>query len=261
MRASLIYGCLGLISVSSLAGCGLFSNCRDNCGCNDRPVARMVVRNGVVVAQTPTGMTSTATISGSSRPIAAPGEEIVILETRQQSPERDKLPAIPILPVAQPKAPEEPMPSKVNSIPLGQEATKEQKKLLPIQIEAEKNVGTLETIEVIDPAMPSRPENAGNDARAKDKSIALKNVPIQYGHSDDFKSVTGQVQMWRNTVRLRYAPIDQEDQYGGFVVLEGDAELTTMRDGQHVRIRGVLIAPEDRNGAAHYRVQGLEILD
>ncbi len=62
-------------------------------------------------------------------------------------------------------------------------------------------------------------------------------------------------------MRLRYAPIDQEDQYGGFVVLEGGAELTRMRDGQHIRIRGVLIAPEDRNSAAHYRVQAIEALD
>jgi hypothetical protein len=242
MRTSLVYGCLGLISITSLAGCGLFSKCRDDCACSSRPVARMVVRNGVVVALAPTGP---VTISGSSRVIAPAGEEIVVIEAPKPLPQPDKLPPIPTLPVANV---EEPAPFKMETLTPGPENTVAKNTLPAVDV-------------IIDPAFPPRAENGDNDPRAKEKTVAPKSMHIQYGHSEEFKTVTGQVQMWRRTVRLRYAPIDQEDVYGGFVVLEGGAELTKMRDGQHVRVRGVLIAPEDRNGAAHYRVQAIEVLD
>jgi hypothetical protein len=133
---------------------------------------------------------------------------------------------------------------------LGREGTLEisgQQNALPIPIDA-WNGKMIPREAFIDPATPAQ------------KPPALPAVPMQYG-SEDFKTITGQVQIWRQTVRLRYAPIDQEDPYGGFVVLEGGAELTGLRDGQHVRIRGVLIAPEGRNDTAHCRVQALEILD
>lgn len=253
---TLLYSCLGLISISSLAGCGLFSTSRDGCTCNSRPVARMVMRNGVVVAQTPTGAPSSVTISGSSQPMAVPAEQIVIIESPKQMPEPDKLPPIPTLPVAKVA---EPAPFNIETLPPGRESLVA-KNIVPSQSEPDKQ--PRETIEIIvDPAAPPRLDNVVNDRQAKDKTVAVKSVHIQYGHAEDFKTVTGQVQMWRKTVRLRYAPIDQEDAYGGFVVLEGGAELTKMRDGQHIRIRGILIAPEDRNGAAHYRVQALEVLD
>jgi hypothetical protein len=76
-----------------------------------------------------------------------------------------------------------------------------------------------------------------------------------------FQSLTGQVQQFRNTWRLRYAAIDQEDPYGGVVVLDGGAELSQLRDGQRVRVSGVLIPPESRTGSAHYRVKTIEMLD
>jgi hypothetical protein len=75
------------------------------------------------------------------------------------------------------------------------------------------------------------------------------------------KSVAGHVQQYRNTWRLRYAPIDQEDVYGGVVILDGGAELSQLRDGQRVRVSGVLIPPESRTSSARYRVQAIEMLD
>jgi hypothetical protein len=75
------------------------------------------------------------------------------------------------------------------------------------------------------------------------------------------KSVAGRVLQYRNTWRLRYAPIDQEDVYGGVVVLDGGAELSQLRDGQRVRVSGVLIPPESRTSSARYRVQAIEMLD
>ena len=73
--------------------------------------------------------------------------------------------------------------------------------------------------------------------------------------------MTGEVQVYRKTWRLRYAPIDQIDIYGGVVVLDGGAELSNLRDGQHVRVRGELVPPAEPNGAAHYRVASIETLD
>jgi hypothetical protein len=98
-------------------------------------------------------------------------------------------------------------------------------------------------------------------SKSGEKSIAIKSTSITYGQIGNFKEVTGQVTLYRKTFRLRYASVAQEDQYGGVVVLEGGAELSKLRDQVHVRVRGELIPPEDRNGPARYRVKSMEILD
>jgi hypothetical protein len=91
---------------------------------------------------------------------------------------------------------------------------------------------------------------------------AVKPVPAEETNATvgGFKSVVGQVQEFRKTWRLRYAPPDQEDPYGGSVVLEG-AGLDRLRDGQQVRVHGALIPPTDRNSPARYRVQTMEIVE
>lgn len=243
MRTSLLYGCFGLLSISSLAGCGLFSSCHDNCACNNRPVPRMVVRNGVVVA----APAEPVIIYGSSRPVGAPAEQIVVIDPTRQVPATG-LPLIPTLPVPTSKDPLQPVPP-VDSNPLSQQGISNLNEL--------KNMLPLPPIDMSQGnVMPREKVGAGVEPSRSDKS-----VNVQYGHSEDFRTVTGRVQMWRGTVRLRYAPIDQEDQYGGFVVLDGGAELTRLRDAQQVRIRGVLIAPENRNSMAHFQVQAIELLD
>jgi hypothetical protein len=98
-------------------------------------------------------------------------------------------------------------------------------------------------------------------ASDKEKTVALKSMDIHYGQADTFKSITGQVQLYRKTWRLRYADVGQEDSYGGVVVLEGSADLSKLRDGCHIRVTGVLVPPATRTGLAMYRVQSLEILD
>jgi hypothetical protein len=45
------------------------------------------------------------------------------------------------------------------------------------------------------------------------------------------------------------------------VILDGGAELSQLRDGQRVRVSGVLIPPESRTSSARYRVQAIEMLD
>ena len=93
-----------------------------------------------------------------------------------------------------------------------------------------------------------------------EQNLVLKNVAFKYGRGANFESVTGQVQIFSKTMRLRYASIEQEDAYGGVVILEG-SEIGNLRDGQHVRVQGTFVAPSDRNGNAKYRVHTVEVLD
>jgi hypothetical protein len=80
---------------------------------------------------------------------------------------------------------------------------------------------------------------------------------IQVGETDRNKCFTGVVQQFRNTWRLRYAPADQDDPYGGSVVLEG-AGVENLRDGQRVQVRGTLIPPTSRTSPARFRVESIQ---
>jgi hypothetical protein len=93
------------------------------------------------------------------------------------------------------------------------------------------------------------------------KTLASKGEPITFGHEANFTAIAGQVQEFRKTLRLRYAAIDQNDIYGGVVTLEGSVDLSQLRDGRQVRVRGVLIPPTERNENARYRVTAVELLD
>jgi hypothetical protein len=243
MRIALRYGCLGLISIGSLAGCGLMGSgygdgyCLKNC-----PTER-------VVPQKPAPAVST-------EKVIVPPDPVVIkpLQLPPAPIQRAPLPVLPDHDYPASKievAPALPVPAikpSDNSLPANEDTTSPGKaETLPIQISDETPQA------VIAPAIPASPKH--------DDANTLKGEPIQWGHTDDFKSVTGQIQLWRQTVRLRYAPVDQEDPYGGFVVLQGDGEVAKLREGQHVRVRGILIAPENRNHAANFKVQAIDVLD
>jgi hypothetical protein len=82
-----------------------------------------------------------------------------------------------------------------------------------------------------------------------------------YGHTDGYKSLTGHVQQWRHTWRLRYAAVEADDPHGGSVVLVGGSELERLRDGQRVRVRGAIVPSDDRQGTTRYQVQALDVLE
>jgi hypothetical protein len=73
--------------------------------------------------------------------------------------------------------------------------------------------------------------------------------------------LTGSIEAWRKTWRLRYAPIDVEDPYGGRVTLVGDSGLGRLHEGQRLRVRGFLIPATDSKNAPQFCVESLEILD
>jgi hypothetical protein len=97
---------------------------------------------------------------------------------------------------------------------------------------------------------------------AKEKPVETSSGGgIVFGRSENFDTITGQVQIFRKVHRLRYAPVEQEDIFGGVVILEGADDFNVLKDGQTVRIRGALIPPSDRSSPARYRVQSIMVLE
>lgn len=229
VRRSILYWSLAFISTSGLAGCGFLQHARidhcENCGApiHRSPGKRVFVSSELLMSRLFAKIRF-------FRPFAVTDEY------------RDPMDTEPIEMGTEP--PENPLTIPPLPVPDGKKVDGKD----PITIEM------FSSTELANPF----PRKLGQ----ADPAVSLKrDVHIQYGHTEKFTSVTGQVQAWRKTWRLRYAAIDQEDSYGGTVVLEGGAELSKLREGQHVRVRGVLIPPTDRNDAARYRVQAIEILD
>jgi hypothetical protein len=86
-------------------------------------------------------------------------------------------------------------------------------------------------------------------------------LPGQFAHSVDYTELKGQLQNSRLTKgwRLRYAPIDETDEYGGSVRFTEDSQMDGFEDGQMVRVRGRLIADGARI-APYYRVDAIEVV-
>ncbi len=84
--------------------------------------------------------------------------------------------------------------------------------------------------------------------------------PVLAQPTEARKVLTGVVECWRKTWRLRYAGIDVEDVNGGRVTLIGPA-LDGLREGQRVRVRGILIPTADRGSAPTFDVQAIEVLE
>jgi hypothetical protein len=84
-----------------------------------------------------------------------------------------------------------------------------------------------------------------------------------YGHAEDYSWVMGQLQYSRirNTWRLRYAQLDESDQYGGSVTLADDLRNAGFHDGQLVRIDGRLIDATSRSIAPTYEVDSIRPMD
>jgi hypothetical protein len=73
--------------------------------------------------------------------------------------------------------------------------------------------------------------------------------------------LTGTVESWRRTQRLRYAPADVEEANGGLVTLVGDPQLERMKEGQRIRVRGFLIPSADRAHPPRFQVQSMEVVE
>jgi hypothetical protein len=221
VRATILSFSFGLISIGMLAGCSMFDkNKCDKCANSGDPI-----RNRWASVTGKKQANASAKVN-----LTKPKSADIVQTSATEEPEV----------AATPDQAYSGLPYKVEYIPATASETHPQKVV-------QANI------------RPSASTSTSMDP-TKEQNIVLKNVSFKYGHSMNFESVTGQVQMFRKTARLRYASIEQEDPYGGVVTLEG-AEVSKLRDGQHVRVQGVFVAPTDRNGSAKYRVHSVEILD
>ena len=90
------------------------------------------------------------------------------------------------------------------------------------------------------------PELSQSQGGAVPPPVADTTANPGYAHADDYGSLTGELEHIRakNVWRLRYAPADQEDRYGGSVQLVGDGLPPDCKSGQVVRVEGQVMNPE-----------------
>lgn len=86
----------------------------------------------------------------------------------------------------------------------------------------------------------------------------------RFSHAEDYSWLVGELNYLhsRRGWRLRYASINEEDPYGGSVSLNVSGHmLANLRDGQIVRVHGMLLDPESRKPAPEYRVVSITALN
>jgi hypothetical protein len=97
---------------------------------------------------------------------------------------------------------------------------------------------------------------------AKRRSFADITASPCYGHANDYSWLTGELQYVhaRNTWRLRYASVDEEDRYGGSVTLQDAGPMGSYKTGQKVRVDGRVVDVESREPSPAYRVNNITLL-
>ena len=86
-------------------------------------------------------------------------------------------------------------------------------------------------------------------------------APSGFAHDADYTHLTGLLQHFGRTWRLRYAAVDEVDAYGGSVTLESDPRLDSCRDGEAVHVQGALLEGDNSRSAPRFRINSLEALD
>jgi hypothetical protein len=86
-------------------------------------------------------------------------------------------------------------------------------------------------------------------------------VPVSGETIEKTQILTGRVELWRKTWRLRYAAVDTDDAHGGRVTLLGGPTVDELHEGQRIRVRGILIPSPDRAAAPTFHVQFFEVVN
>lgn len=84
-------------------------------------------------------------------------------------------------------------------------------------------------------------ENA--EVLAKPEPRAEISIP-EYGHEKNYRWLLGHLQRVHSTNhrwKIRYAPLDQNDEWGGSVILAPDARLDEWNDGDMVYVEGEIL--------------------
>jgi hypothetical protein len=109
---------------------------------------------------------------------------------------------------------------------------------------------------------PSEPEE--QSARPPEAvTVATHPAPARAAspfHAPDYGWLIGELHYShvRGVWRLRYAPPDEEDPFGGTMTLVDPGPMTAYRSGQIVRVEGELIDPASREPSPPYRVRSIQ---
>jgi hypothetical protein len=79
-----------------------------------------------------------------------------------------------------------------------------------------------------------------------------------FGHASDYSWLSGEIQLTHRGPRLRYAPLEEKDAYGGSVPLLADGHVDRLKDGQFVRVLGHLVNAGGRAAVPAYKVLAVE---
>lgn len=93
------------------------------------------------------------------------------------------------------------------------------------------------------------------DESAPRRSFADITANPKYGHATDYSWLTGELQFVhaRNIWRVRYASVDEEEQYGGGLTIANPNALTGFKDGQLIHVEGQRTNPEGRDSQYYVR--------
>ncbi len=86
---------------------------------------------------------------------------------------------------------------------------------------------------------------------------------IRFDHAGDYAWIVGQLQYLhgKRQWRVRYAPADVDDNFGGVVIITGiDHMADKFKDGATVRVQGQLIDSDGRKAAPEYHVYDIKVL-
>jgi hypothetical protein len=111
------------------------------------------------------------------------------------------------------------------------------------------------------------PASASAESVPTDPSQIKPEFARKVGHSEDYSVVTGQV--YRVHVDggrwvVRFAPLDEEDRYGGSIVLAPAISLGEIREGDLVRVHGEILdkgRASKHLGGPLYRALTVELVE
>lgn len=91
---------------------------------------------------------------------------------------------------------------------------------------------------------PPMPEQKPPVPAKLPKKVVYRPADPQFGHAEDFSWLRGQlrrVHVTGGSWKIRYKPIDEQDRWGGSVVLSEDARIDKFEDGDFVYVTGEII--------------------
>jgi hypothetical protein len=115
------------------------------------------------------------------------------------------------------------------------------------------------TIETVEPdlAEPEPLKAAGFDPKTR-RPVTPK-FASRLAHAPDYTTLTGQLRIEKGIYELHYAPAGKSDRLGGVVILEMTGDLSLLRDGDLMSVRGQPVV-RDRETPA-YRPTVIQILE